>query len=150
MWPHDHSRPYHLSRFAENLPALRHKSLLSSPYLIFSPRILNMATIYFLFPTRINFFGTASEHLQRGVRKHTIRMYIVNGSSRSLSALFFTTNSHNHSKTFRIFVHEKWLLMRKYVLAIILFLAMMPIGSATKRALLVGISDYPVYRNASK
>ena len=39
--------------------------------------------------------------------------------------------------------------MRIYVLAIILFLAVMPILSATKRALLVGISDYPVYKNAS-
>lgn len=36
--------------------------------------------------------------------------------------------------------------MRKYVLTIILFLAVVPIRSATKRALLIGISDYPVYK----
>ena len=39
--------------------------------------------------------------------------------------------------------------MRKYVLAIILFLAVVPIWSVTKRALLVGISDYPVHNNVS-
>lgn len=39
--------------------------------------------------------------------------------------------------------------MRKYVLAIILFLVITPVWPVTKRALLVGISDYPVSNNAS-
>ena len=39
--------------------------------------------------------------------------------------------------------------MNKYVLTIILFLAVVPTWSVTKRALLVGISDYPVYKNVS-
>lgn len=37
--------------------------------------------------------------------------------------------------------------MRKYVLVIILFFAVVPIWSVTKRALLIGISDYPVYKD---
>ena len=37
--------------------------------------------------------------------------------------------------------------MRKYVLVLILLLVMVPMWSATKRALLIGISDYPVYKN---
>lgn len=37
--------------------------------------------------------------------------------------------------------------MRKYVLTIILLLAVVSMWSATKRALLIGISDYPVYKN---
>ncbi len=37
--------------------------------------------------------------------------------------------------------------MRKYVLVLILLLVVVPMWSATKRALLIGISDYPVYKN---
>lgn len=37
--------------------------------------------------------------------------------------------------------------MRKYVLVLILLLVVIPMWSATKRALLIGISDYPVYKN---
>ena len=37
--------------------------------------------------------------------------------------------------------------MRKYVLTIILLLAVVSMCSATKRALLIGISDYPDYKN---
>lgn len=37
--------------------------------------------------------------------------------------------------------------MRKYVLVLILLLVVAPMWSATKRALLIGISDYPIYKN---
>ena len=37
--------------------------------------------------------------------------------------------------------------MRKYVLVLILLLVVVPMWSATKRALLIGISDYPIYKN---
>lgn len=37
--------------------------------------------------------------------------------------------------------------MRKHVLTIILLLAVVPMWSAIEWALLIGISDYPVYKN---
>lgn len=37
--------------------------------------------------------------------------------------------------------------MRRYILSVILLFTVAPMWSATKRALLTGISDYPVYKN---
>ena len=37
--------------------------------------------------------------------------------------------------------------MRKYVLVLILLLVVVPMWTANKRALLIGISNYPVYKN---
>lgn len=37
--------------------------------------------------------------------------------------------------------------MQRYILAIILLFTVMPMRSVTKRALLIGISDYPIYKN---
>lgn len=39
--------------------------------------------------------------------------------------------------------------MQRYILAIILLFTVMPMRSATKRALLIGISDYPVYKKVA-